>query len=605
MIAGASNPGSGTAENSLYQSIGSDAVANKRGRPRRRPPNARFDAARADLLRSLAASEPTAPNQGSPMISFRSPQFASLALLATLAPLLACAPARAGDVSLDNVSLPTGDGSKLTFKHIEFIDANITTDEAQKLFSGALSRDDVADMLGKLKAARIVVSEASATSDKPGSVVFRDFKGEGVDQGAIAHVSLGGVEADIPGDTGGAVTMKSRAISIDGVRIQHLVEALKTGQAASANARFTRASWSGFDLAAPDKDTPAGADGGNLIRIHMNAMEAEQSYDGDVLGKFSFSANGLSVTMPKASKSGAMLTALGYDKIEANVKLAGSYEPASKTSVLDDYSFDFSKLGSIALSGRFGGIDKALFGNDAAAKAAAAQAVEIQALKLKIVNAGAFEKAVALTALSKNQAPDAIKAEWSMVAAQAPLLAPTIPAAMALSQGVVKFIANGKNLTLSLNAKAPAPKLAELQDMKDPAQLVGRFDVAVDADGSTPALVAPPKAPPAMAQQAPVQKLTGLAAWSTLVGNTISGKDSDGLPLSEYYTADGLVKQLDDDETATGKWVARGDSVCFIFPGEKEETCYKVEVAGNIATFIDEDGDGKRYTILKGNAKNL
>jgi hypothetical protein len=99
--------------------------------------------------------------------------------------------------------------------------------------------------------------------------------------------------------------------------------------------------------------------------------------------------------------------------------------------------------------------------------------------------------------------------------------------------------------------------------------------------------------------------LTGLAAWSAVVGNTITGKDSDGLSLSEFYGPDGTVKQLDDDETATGKWVVRGENVCFKFPREKEENCYKVEVIGDIVTFIDEDGDGKRYTILSGNAKKL
>ncbi|MCW2282479.1 hypothetical protein M2323_000014 [Rhodoblastus acidophilus] len=537
------------------------------------------------------------------MISFRSPSFVSLALLVA-APALA----QAADISLDNVSLPTGEHSKITFKHIDLVDTNLTTEEANKLFSGALSREAVADLVGKLKAARIAVNEATATSDKPGSIVFRDLTGEGIDQGAIAHLSLGGVDADIPGDTGGAITFKSQKIAVDGVQIRNLAEAIKTGQASAAQARISRAAWGGFDLSAPDKDTPAGADGGNLIRIHLNSAEAEQSFDGDTPAKSSFVASGFSVAMPKASQAGATLTALGYDKIEATMKFAGAYQAATKTFVLDDYSLDFAKLGSIGVSAKLGGVEKAAFGGDAAATSAAIQASEVQSVQLKLVNAGALEKAVALTALSKSQTPDAVKADWSMIAAQGPLLAPNIPAAATLSQGLLKFIANGKNLTLSFNAKAPAPKISELQGINDPAQVVARFDVAAAADGSAPPLTAPAAPSSTLAQAAepaPAQKLTGLAAWSALVGNTVSGKDSDGLPLSEFYAPNGVVKQLDDDETATGKWIVRGENVCFIFPGEKEETCYKVEVAGDIATFIDEDGDGKRYTILKGNAKSL
>ncbi|MCW2273251.1 hypothetical protein GJ654_03960 [Rhodoblastus acidophilus] len=535
------------------------------------------------------------------MISFRSPPFVSLALLVA-APTLALA----ADISLDNVSLPTDERGKIMFKHIDLVDANITTEEANKLFSGALSRDAVADLLGKLKAARIAVNEVSVTSDKPGSVVFRDLKGEGIDQGVIAHLSLGGVDADFPGDTGGAITLKSQKISIDGVQIQNLADAIKTGQASAARARISRAAWGGFDLSAPDKDTPAGADGGNLIRIHLNSAEAEQSYEGDAPAKSSFVANGFSVAMPRASQAGATLTALGFDKIEATMKFAGAYQAANKTFVLDDYSIDFAKLGSIGVSAKLGGVEKSAFGGDAAATSAAIQASEVQSVQLKMVNAGALEKAVALTALSKSQTPDAVKADWSMIAAQGPMLAPNIPAAATLSQGLLKFIANGKSLTLALNAKSPAPKLSELRGINDPAQVVARFDVAAAADGSAPPLVSPMAAPPAqIAEPAPAQKLTGLAAWSALVGNTISGKDSDGLPLSEFYAPNGVVKQLDDDETATGKWILRGENVCFIFPDEKEESCYKVEVAGDIATFIDEDGDGKRYKILKGNAKNL
>jgi hypothetical protein len=235
------------------------------------------------------------------------------------------------------------------------------------------------------------------------------------------------------------------------------------------------------------------------------------------------------------------------------------------------------------------------------------QASQVRSLKFKLENSGALEKAVALTAVARGLTPDEVKTQWSAIAAQGPLLAPNLPAVTALSLGLIKFIANGKSLTLSLTARPPAPTLAEVQNMRDPAQISAHFDVAVQAEGGAPGL-ALPAAPPALAEPAPAddaKKLTGLAAWSALVGNTITGKDSDGLPLAEFYGPDGTVKQLDDDETATGKWIARGETVCFKFPGEKDESCYKVEVAGDIATFIDEDGDGKRYTILSGNAKKL
>ena len=179
---------------------------------------------------------------------------------------------------------------------------------------------------------------------------------------------------------------------------------------------------------------------------------------------------------------------------------------------------------------------------------------------------------MALAALSNRVAPDAIKTEWSEIVAQAPLLAPNIPAAATLALGVEKFIANGKSLTVSLVAKAPAPKLSDLQAMKDPAQIAARFDVTAQADGAAPPLAAPTSVAPTP----PAEKLAGEKAWRALVGNTVTGRDADGLPLTEYYAPDGGVKRLDADEPATGKWITRGETVCFIFPNEKnekEETC--------------------------------
>jgi hypothetical protein len=538
-----------------------------------------------------------APNQGSPMISFRPTLLASFALLAVLAPKLA----QATDISLDNVSLPTGENSKITFGHIDLIGANLSAEEANRLFSGQLPRDAVADMLGKLKAARISFNEASATSNRPGVITFRDFKGEGVDQGAIAHLSLGGVDAAIPGDTGGELTLKGREVAIDDLRLPHLAEAIRSGKAAAAGARIAHAAWAGFDLTAPDKDTPAGAEGGNLIRVHLNSARADQSFDGDIPGKFSLVASGLSVTMPKASRAGAVMTALGYDNIEATLKASGAFQPENRTLVLDDYSVDFARLGSLGLSGRFGGFDPAALTGDALARTAAMQAAQVDALTFKFVNAGAFEKAVALAALSNRATPDAIKTEWSEIVAQTPLLAPNIPAVATLTQGVEKFIANGKSLTVSLVAKPPAPKLSEMQAMKDPAQIAARFDVKAEADGAAPPLAAPTSVAPTP----PAEKLAGEKAWRALVGNTVTGRDADGLPLTEYYAPDGGVKRLNADEPTTGKWIARGETVCFIFPNEKEETCYKVEIAGDTATFTDSDGDGRRYAILKGNPNKL
>jgi hypothetical protein len=108
---------------------------------------------------------------------------------------------------------------------------------------------------------------------------------------------------------------------------------------------------------------------------------------------------------------------------------------------------------------------------------------------------------------------------------------------------------------------------------------------------------------PQLAQAAPTDKLTGLAAWGALVGNTVVGKIEDK-DFTDYYVPDGTVKSMMEGQVATGKWSLEGDKICFVYPDEPRE-CYTIEVVGDAARFQDKSGASIRGQILKGNAKNF
>jgi len=65
------------------------------------------------------------------------------------------------------------------------------------------------------------------------------------------------------------------------------------------------------------------------------------------------------------------------------------------------------------------------------------------------------------------------------------------------------------------------------------------------------------------------------------------------------------AKSMLDNEISTGKWALVGETICFQYPDDKEMECYRLEVAGNTATFTDQKGSGTRYEIVKGNPKGL
>jgi len=122
-----------------------------------------------------------------------------------------------------------------------------------------------------------------------------------------------------------------------------------------------------------------------------------------------------------------------------------------------------------------------------------------------------------------------------------------------------------------------------------------------EAPATAPAAPAPTA--PAPAAPAAPAKVTGLAAWALLVGNSDQGK-LNGEELTDYYLENGTVKTLVGDRLATGKWSLEGNHVCIVYPKEDKD-CYTVEVAGDNVTWTDESGKGLRMQLLKGNPKHL
>jgi hypothetical protein len=159
-------------------------------------------------------------------------------------------------------------------------------------------------------------------------------------------------------------------------------------------------------------------------------------------------------------------------------------------------------------------------------------------------------------------------------------------------------------IAIALTLCAGTPLGAAEQNSVMIAQASAPADAA-PATPIAPPVAAPAGAPPAAAvpPPAPATKLSGLPAWTALVGNSITGQE-DGKTVVEYYAADGSVKSMTGNEITAGTWALVGETVCIKY-GNEETECYKLEVVGKDATFTDAKGNGLRYEILKGNPKNL
>ena len=141
------------------------------------------------------------------------------------------------------------------------------------------------------------------------------------------------------------------------------------------------------------------------------------------------------------------------------------------------------------------------------------------------------------------------------------------------------------------------------QAFQQTADDFARPETAPDTPATSPAGAGATASAPASPPSAAQTRLTGLNAGKAILGNTISGRRDDR-SFAEYYAPDGKIVALDGDEIEIGSWTLEGDTICTDFESEGK-TCYRIEVLGETATFMDQDQTGFRGTILKGNAKNL
>ena len=154
----------------------------------------------------------------------------------------------------------------------------------------------------------------------------------------------------------------------------------------------------------------------------------------------------------------------------------------------------------------------------------------------------------------------------------------------ALAQGIAPVPAAPPAATAA-PAPAPPPAIA-----------------ATPAPAASPIAAAPAPAA-AAAAPAPAGKVTGLAAWMLVVGNSISIR-FEGEDRTEFYMENGTVKGLNGSTLFSGKWTFEDGRACVVFP-EYDPDCYRVEVDGDVVNFKDKSGNGMRWIMAKGNPKKL
>jgi len=531
----------------------------------------------------------------------------ALTVVALAAPV---GPAFALDTSFDAITVDKADGETLKIARVEVTGTNLTRDEFAKFFAKETPDDERKALAARLEAEKIAVPSIVATG-KDGSFTFDGVVVTGVSKGRVGRATIAAIKGSFPAE-GATGTLTSGPISAEGMDFAKLIGGTGGGFPSS------RFSWEGITVTGPDKDTPADAPGGNLFTVKIASITADGTYADGVVGKSSLSLKGVDLVPPPASPTAKQLAQAGINRLQFGFDWAGTYDPAGKSLAIDTLSLNGTDAGTLSVKARLGGIDRAAFSGTPEAAMMLMQG-NIAMLEVGYADKGLADKVIAQAAAQQQKTPAAFKAELAAMARQmVPAVLGGAASSNAAADAIARFVAAPTNLTITLKPKGGALGFMDLMQLTDPAAFVAKVDVDVRSDSPAVAAPAAPAAPtqsapaaptqvapaPAPKPAAPAKKLSGLEAWNALVGNTIVGKDGEGGELFEYYLKNGAVKQLADDQVATGKWSFKDGQVCIAYPDE-DEACYEVTVDGGIATFTDEDGTGTRYQILAGNPKRL
>ncbi len=385
------------------------------------------------------------------------------------------------NVSLDNLTFPARDNTTVTIKHIDVTGTNALKEDIAKLFDPSTPKSAVADAAAKLTADKIVVPDAVVAFEN-GSVTLHGIAMTNVNQGKVNSVTVSGADGGGKTERGDAFTLKGRQLDLKNVDFSKAFQAFKDGDLASSMMRATTVTWQGFEATIVDRDTPADAAGGNLIKASLASFAGQSAYDGDIPATSSGKAEHIVVAFPKASNIGKQLAAFGFDGIDAGLTFAGSYDKAKKTMAIDNYTFTAANAGALTIKGGVGNVDPSFFTAKGKPKLNKLIDADIDTLSLNYADNGLFAKVAAYFATQHKTTVDQVKADWSTLVGQfLPLILGGDPASLVLAQAVDKFIADPKSLTIAIKGKNGPVPVTDFMDLSDPKSILSKINLTAVA----------------------------------------------------------------------------------------------------------------------------
>lgn len=389
--------------------------------------------------------------------------------------------AQSNNVRIDSLKFGKGD-DVLELKGVDFAGTNLSREEIDALLASDTPADRRTALGARLKASSASIAEIVIGAPAKGPLTFTGFRAENVDQGKIRRLTLAGGQGGptINGETG---SFRAGALTIDEIDVSSVLNGLIKGTLLAAKPTVARLSWNGFEASFPDKDVPASAPGGNMVKVRLGALDAQTTFEGGTPTKSTTGIRNLVVELPKASETGKTLADAGYERIDVSMTTGIAFNPAKKSLMIDDFTISGVGMGSVGLRAEFANIDPAMLNGDPMAALAALMTVEFASTELTIVNDGLIDKALAVAAKEQGKKPDQLKKEaGAMVTQFAPMMLGGDPSSLQVAAALGAFIRDPKSLSVKVKGKDGPLKFTDL-DFDQPMSILQDLEISAAANG--------------------------------------------------------------------------------------------------------------------------
>jgi hypothetical protein len=223
---------------------------------------------------------------------------------------------------------------------------------------------------------------------------------------------------------------------------------------AAAIPKLNLVRFAGIDIDVPDTKSP-----NQRVKAKLGLFETKMAnHVGSIPANIDMTLNRFQMDIPANTKEKGLkdILALGYKALDVSARYNQVWEEATRTLKLTDFTISSAGMFSATAKAEIGNVVRDLFTTDKAKAAVAALAVAAKSIDVSLTNSSLFERLIAQQAKEQRRKPEDVRAE---LAAGASLMVPMMlgdhPAARMLGPILGKFVADPKNLKLTVTAKDP------------------------------------------------------------------------------------------------------------------------------------------------------